>query len=103
MSNPLIDRIDRIISHLLKKKHPGAGSVVPELKSIKKHIEDGGIPGPKEFRTINYYEPRSILPKCKFISPLWECRIGIMEHCKHRPEWEKGVNTCKKYRERIGK
>lgn len=103
MDNNLIDRIEKIAKHLKDSNHPGAPQIVPKLTKIVDHIESGGIPGPEEFRYVNFYEPKWILPKCKYISALWECKLGLMEHCKHRPEWEQGINTCKKYAERIGK
>lgn len=103
MDNQLTDRIRNIIKHLNEKRHPGAPHIVPKLKRIIDHIESGGIPGPDELEYVNYYQPRSILPKCSFINPLWECTLGLMEYCKHRPEWEKGENTCEKYVERTGR
>jgi hypothetical protein len=103
MENNLIERINRIAKHLETTQHPGAESVCKKLRAIGAHIEAGGIPGPEEFRYIDYYEPKKILPKCRFISPLWECKLGVMEYCKHRSEWEKGQNTCRKYAERTSK
>lgn len=85
------------------KGHPGKESVTKRLDKLQEHIETGGIPGPKEFRFLEYYEPKAILDKCMFLSPLWECRRGLMEQCKHRVEWERGENTCKEYIERTGK
>jgi len=97
MDNALIGRIEEIAKELVSGSHPGAQTLIPKLNRLKKHVEQGGILGPEEFRFLDFYEKTKILSKCKFISPLWECRLGIMEHCKHRVEWEQGENTCQKY------
>lgn len=98
-SNELVGRIKRISSRLLEEENPAAETVVPRLAKIRQFIESGGVLGPEEFRFINFYD-RDILPSCRFLSPLWECRIGLMEFCKHRSEWEEGGCTCEKYQGR---
>ncbi len=97
MDNNLTERIIKVVKHLEKKGNPGESSIVPKLLALREHIESGGIPGPADFDLIDYYEPTAILPRCLYISPLWECKIGLMLNCAHRAEWERGENTCTRY------
>lgn len=101
IDNNLINRIDRTVEHLHAKGYDPQRGVVKKLRVLKLNIEKGMIPGIADFKLLDFYSPKSILDKCEHISPMGKCKIGLMEYCKHRMEWERGVNTCKKYVERI--
>lgn len=100
VENNLLYRIDRTVAHLVSKGYSEDQGVVKKLRVLSKNIEGGMIPGIADFNLIDFYEPRAILPKCQHISPMGLCKVGIMEYCRHRAEWEKGKNTCQKYVER---
>ena len=101
IDNNLIDRIDRTVDHLVSKGYDQDRGVTRKLRILKVNIEKGMIPGPADFKLLDFYSPKTILEKCEHLSPLGECRIGLTEFCKHRMEWEKGTNSCPKYTERI--
>jgi hypothetical protein len=102
VDNNLLDRIEKTITHLKSKGYKSqSGGVIHRLSVLAKNIEEGTIPSLSDFDLVDFYEPRAILPKCNHLSPLGECWLGLMEYCRHRQEWERGDNTCKKYVERV--
>ena len=99
--NNLLDRINKISEHLRTNFSAGWESKCKKLSGLFQRIEEGLIPGPADLDFINDCEPNRILGRCQSMSPLGNCRVGMMEWCCHRGDWERGICKCKKYQERV--